>query len=117
ILLEPFRGLRPPGLEPFRMEPWFFILFFLLIVALWRRLSAPLVLFGLGALLLPYLSFGGGPLRFSGIERHVLLAFPAFIAAAYLCKERGWLAIGIVGISTGMLFMYTAMFSQWYNVG
>jgi hypothetical protein len=116
LLLEPFSHLefRP---EPVRMDPWFLVLFFLLIVALWRKLGLPLRLFGLGALLLPYLLLGGGPSRFLGMPRYALLAFPAFIAGASLCQGKPWLTMSLIGISAAMLFMYTAMFSQWYWVG
>jgi Gpi18-like mannosyltransferase len=87
ILLKPFRQLRL-GVEPVRLDGWFLVLFFLLILRLSRKLSPALVLFGLGALLFPYLTFAGGKdsLQCLGTSSwHFRHSYPQLT-----CAKEGW---------------------------
>ena len=123
LLLEGFFPLRLPTvhyvfpiLEPKRLDVWFFLLFLTLIVVYRKWLSSSLYLFSLAALMLPYLTVTGGPIRFMGMTRFILLAFPVFIVLAKLCKNRLWLVPCITGLFAVMLFTYSLLFAQWYWV-
>jgi hypothetical protein len=62
-----------------------------------KWLPSSLYLFALGVLMLPYLTFTGGPFGFRSMTRFILLAFPVFIVMAKLCKNRLWLIPCITG--------------------
>jgi hypothetical protein len=83
-----------------------------LALTLWsfRRLRSALPLYGLGTLLLPYLTVSHA----SSIGRYALMCLPAFIMAALLCKGRPILAGMVLFLSAGFLVLATALFSQWY---
>ncbi len=118
-LLLPFRLLGTAfteGLNPLTLEPWFFFLFSSLILVFRKRISTNYFLFALGVLLLPYLSFGG-ILLMRSFARYIMLAFPVFIIMADLLKIRLWLVLSVVTLFAAVLFMYTALFAQWYWVG
>ncbi len=113
-----FSALKLENLKsvvPAELDAWFFALFALLIAISWRRLPFSLLLFGLGVLLIPYLALGGGQ-GFNGMSRYVFLAFPAFIGAASFTEGRPWLTASAIGLSSALLFAYSAMFAQWYWV-
>lgn len=117
LKLQPFLRLRLDDPSPAGFDGWFFVLFLLLIPLAWRRLPASMVIFMVGALLLPYLSLSGGPAGFTSMARFGLLAFPAFVVMAEVCQRAAWLGLVLVGIFSAMLFMYSALFAQWYWVG
>ena len=114
LTLEPIFHVRRTGFSPRALDYWFFIVFMVLALYCWRRLSATLGVFAVGVLLLPYLTLAGGRSGFTGMARYCILAFPAFIAFADLCRGRLWLALTTVGMFGGLLFMYSAMFTRWY---
>jgi Gpi18-like mannosyltransferase len=90
---------------------------FVVVVALFRkRMAVSLLLFSVGALLLPYFTRTGG-VGFASFSRYVLLSFPVFIVVAAFSKRRIWVALSICGISGAFLFWYTALFAKWYWVG
>ena len=99
------------------LDPWFFLLFVLLLVVFRKTLTMPYFLFTLGALAVPYLSFSGSTSGFASFTRYLLLAFPIFIIVAQFCKQRRWLAWSLAGLSAVLLFIYTALFAQWYWAG
>jgi 4-amino-4-deoxy-L-arabinose transferase-like glycosyltransferase len=111
LMLKPFRHLHL-GLQPRKAELLFFVTGFACIIAACRRLPFSYTLFGISALLLPYLSYAS----FYAMPRFALLAFPAFIGAALLCEGRTWLTGCLLALSATLLFWYTALFSQWYWV-
>jgi hypothetical protein len=102
--------------DPISFDVWFFLLFLTLIVVYRKWLSSSLYLFALAVLMLPYLTQTGGPVRFAGMTRYILLAFPAFIVMAQLCKNRLWLVPCITSLFAGMLFTYSVLYAQWYWV-
>jgi hypothetical protein len=121
VMLEPFGHLKEifhDGPLPNSIDPWVFLLFIFLIIYFRKKLSASYILFALGVLLLPYLTGSGGFLGFQSMMRYMLLAFPVYIVVADgVRKERLWLGLSVIGILAAMLFMYTALFAQYYWAG
>lgn len=120
LMLRPFRSFNEIwtiGPYPNYLDPWFFLLFLLLIIVFWKRLKPSHALYALAALLLPYLTRSGGVLEFQSFMRYMMLAFPVFIVLGQLTAKRLWLGLSIIAVFAAMLFMYMAMFSQWYWVG
>lgn len=119
LTLRPFTYLRAlfiEGPNPNTLDPWWFILFLVLIVWFRKRLPVSFVLFALGVLLLPYLTLSGG-LGFRSFTRYVMLAFPVFIILGEMTRRRAWAGLAVLGIFAAALFMYAAMFAQWYWAG
>jgi hypothetical protein len=106
ITLVPFRhsNLNSNG--------WF-LCFLALTIWSFRRVRFAMLLYALGALMLPYLTLGID----SSLNRFVLTCFPAFVCLGILCKGRPWLATVLSGIFAALLVRTTAMFSQGYWVG
>lgn len=120
LTLQPFAylaGIWKAGPNPNTLDPWFFLLFLFLIIIYRKRLPTPYLLYGLAALLLPYITRTGGTLEFQSMTRYIQLVFPVFVIMAELCKRRLWLCLSIAGLFAALLFIYTAMFAQWYWVG
>ncbi len=116
LLLKGFIPLHLP-VGPASNDIWFFLLFLTLILAFRKWLPSSLFLFALGVLMLPYLTRTGGPLKFNSMTRYILLAFPVFIVMAKLCKNRLWAVPCIIGLFAALLFMYSALYAQWYWAG
>lgn len=119
ITLRPFAylgALFEQGPNPNTLDPWWFLLFLVLIVLFRRRLPVSLVLFAFGALLLPYITLSGG-LGFRSFTRYVMLAFPVFVVFGELARKWTWAGLALLCIFAAMLFMYTAMFAEWYWAG
>ena len=93
-----------------------FLIFVVVIIAFRKKMSAPLLLFSAGVLLLPYFTRTGGS-GFASFSRYIMLAFPVFMVMGNFCRRRIWLALVICGISGALLFVSTALFAQWYWVG
>ncbi len=117
LTLQPFLHLRFDDLSPAGLDQWFFILLLVLTLAASRRLPGAQVLFGLGALLVPYLTLSGGPAGFTSMTRFGVLAFPAFIMLANVCRSLPWLGLAVIGLFAAMLGLHSALFAQWYWVG
>jgi hypothetical protein len=119
LTLRPFAylgALFVEGPNPNTLDPWWFLLFLILIVLFRKRLPVSFILFALGVLLLPYITLSGG-LGFRSFTRYIILAFPVFIIFGELTRKRTWAGLALLGIFAAMLFMYTAMFAQWYWAG
>jgi hypothetical protein len=116
LTLQPLLRLRFGDLAPAELDQWSFILLLVLSVLAWRRLSASLGLFSIGALMLPYLTLSGGPAGLTSMTRFGLLAFPAFMMLAVVCRRSLWLGVGIIGLFAAMLGLNAALFAQWYWV-
>ncbi|THD59358.1 MAG: hypothetical protein E7813_24890 [Bradyrhizobium sp.] len=110
LTLQPLREIPSEG-------AWFFIAVGATLIVFCRRVGLMQSMFGLGVLLLPYLTVVGGPARFGSMPRFVLLAFPLYIIMATLCRHRLWLSIPLIGVSAAGLAIYTARFAQWYSAG
>ncbi len=118
-LLLPFRFLGTvlrAGPNTITLDPWFFFLFLSLTIIFRKRLPTHYFLFALGVLLLPYFSFGG-MFRMRSFTRYVMLAFPVFIIMGDLLKRRLWLLLSVAAFFAAMLFVYTALYAQWYWAG
>lgn len=104
-------------LWPFRHFNWrsggWFLGCLLLTICSFRRLRFHVSLYGLGTLMLPYLTLG----ITESMSRFVLMCFPAFMYLGVLCKGRPWLSGALMGIFGALLVVYTALFSQWYWIG
>lgn len=119
LTLQPFHHLADIykfGPDPNTLSAWFFILFVVLIIFFRKRLAFSLWTYTLGVLLLPYVTLSGN-VGFVSFTRYSLMAFPVFIILGELFKRRLWLRLSILGIFSAMLFMYTALYAQWYWAG
>lgn len=81
-----------------------------------RRLPTSVWLFAAAMVVGLYLTRGDSGLAFSSMQRFLLLAFPAFLLVADLCRRRLWLGIGLVAASAVGLFAYMSQFAQGYWV-
>jgi Gpi18-like mannosyltransferase len=119
LLLKPFAALTDifsAGPNPNTLDPWIFLLFVALTIVFWRRLRTSHALFAISSLAFIYFT-RTGTVGFMAATRYLLLVFPAFIILADLTRSKTWLALSIVGLFAGALFMYSAMFAQWYWAG
>lgn len=119
LLLMPFRHLIDVwkfGPDPNTLSPWFFLGSLFVIVWFRRWLSHSLLVYALAALLLPYVTFNN-PIGFVPFTRYIMLAFPVFILAGRIFQERVWLGYSVIGLSAAMLFMYTALYAQYFWIG
>jgi 4-amino-4-deoxy-L-arabinose transferase-like glycosyltransferase len=119
LTLQPFWQLEEifsAGPNPNTLDPWFFLLFLLLIVIFRKRVPVAFTLYTLGVLLLPYITVSGS-VGFQSFSRYILLAFPVFVVIGQSCQKRVWLGLNLVGLEAALLFMYSAMFAQWYWIG
>jgi 4-amino-4-deoxy-L-arabinose transferase-like glycosyltransferase len=117
VKLQPLLQLRFTDFSPAGLDQWFFFLLLGLTLSVWRRLPGSLTLFSLGALLVPYLTLGGGPAGFTSMTRFGVLAFPAFIVLAELCRRSAVLCFATMGLFGAVLALHSALFAQWYWVG
>lgn len=119
LTLQPFKHLLDvweEGATPAALSPWFFLSFLLLTLCFRKRLPVSFTLYALGVLFLPYFTVAAS-LGFLSFTRYILLAFPVFIVLGQLCKTSRWLGLSMTGLFAAMLFMYTALFAQWYWAG
>ncbi|HEV7860908.1 MAG TPA: glycosyltransferase family 39 protein [Pyrinomonadaceae bacterium] len=119
LTLRPFAylgALFVEGPNPNTLDPWWFLSFLVLIILFRKRLPVSYTLFALGVLLLPYITLSGG-LGFRSFTRYIILAFPVFIILGELMRKWTWAGLAVLGIFAATLFMYTAMFAQWYWAG
>lgn len=88
---------------------------FFLVLTLWSflRLRFAISLYGLGTLMLPYLTLG----ITGSMNRFVLMCVPAFMCMGILSKGRLSLSLAVIGIFAALLVCEAARFSQWYPVG
>jgi mannosyltransferase PIG-V len=93
-----------------------FLIFASVIIAFRKQMSAAMILFSVGVLLLPYFTRSGS-VGFASFSRYIMLAFPVFMVMGDFCRRRIWLALTICGISGALLFVCTALFAKWYWVG
>ena len=120
LMLKPLaalKGIWQVGPFPNQVDPWFFLIFLFLVIVFWKGLRTSHALYALAALLFPYLTRTGGPAGFESYARYIVLAFPIFVIIGQLAARRLWIGLSVLGFFAAMLFMYTAMFSQWYWVG
>jgi hypothetical protein len=119
VRLQPFWRLGrvlSDGVHPDTLEPWFFVLFLILVGIFGSKLPVIYKLYAWGVLLLPYLTLSGS-LGFRSFSRYVILAFPAFIVMGKLLERRPWAGWATLALFAAMLFVNTAMFAQWHWAG
>jgi hypothetical protein len=90
-----------------------FVIFLVLTLLPARRLPLPVVLYGLGSLLLPYFTLG----IYSATDRFVLMCISGFAGMGFLGQGRPWLVLPVVGLFGALLLMVSALYSQWYRIG
>jgi hypothetical protein len=78
-----------------------------------RRLPLPVVLYGLGSLLLPYVTLG----IYNSTTRFAVMCVSAFAGMGVLGRGRLWLILPVLGLFGALLLMVSALFSQWYLGG
>ncbi len=117
LTLQPFLHLRFTDFTPAGLDQWFFILLLGLSLWSWRLLPVSATAFSLGALLVPYLSLSGGPAGLTSMTRFGVLAFPAFVALADLCRRSLLLCLATIALFAAVLALHSALFAQWYWVG
>lgn len=111
LTLGPF--LRPIWHDDLLLTEIVFVTFLGFTLWSFRRLAPAAPLFGLGVLLLPYVSLG----LYNATYRFVLVCIPAFMMAGLLLRDRPRLARATIGIFALLLLVVSALFSQWYAVG
>ena len=119
VTLQPFYHLSDIfhiGIETYTLDPWFFLIFLLLACFMGKRLLKPHRIYSIGVLLLPYLTLSGTS-GFKSFTRYIVLAFPVFIIMADLLKQSRVTRLVLIVSFAVILFVYTAMFAQWYWVG
>jgi hypothetical protein len=132
LLLEPFRKINLTDISPAGLDPWFTLIFIVIIVGCclariipgitkfspgMTRVSPGMTLFASMVLALPYLTLCGGPAGFTSMARFNIVSFPLFMMMALLTDRWRWAVPGIIGIFGGLLLMYSALFSQWQWIG
>jgi hypothetical protein len=120
LMLHPFRALRDitkTGPYANSVDPWIFLAFLSLIIVFWKRLRTSHAIYAIAAILFPYLTRSGGPLLWQAFGRYMILVFPVFVVIGHIAKTRLWLGLSVIGVFSAMLFVYMAMFSQWYWAG
>jgi hypothetical protein len=111
-------ALKQVVIEPsvYTIAPLFVGLLYLLVILLcWRRLPLSYGVFGL-AMIAAVLSFNLPVNPLAGAPRHLLVAFPVFIALGSLCRD-GLSRRLVVYLSSGLLLMYAATFVIWSYAG
>jgi len=117
LTMQPIRALNLMEATPAGLDRWIFLIAIVLIVRAWFRLDLAMTLFALLVVLLPYLTVSGGPWGLTAMGRYNLVSFPLFITAAELLDRARWLTPAVAGGLGGLLFFYSALFSQWQWVG
>jgi Gpi18-like mannosyltransferase len=114
IMLAPFEhsSSKVVGLARYSLAGLFL---FFLALTLWSfaRIRFAISLYGLGTLMLPYLTLG----ITGSMNRFVLMCIPAFMCMGIMGKGRLWLSLTVIGIFAALLVCEAAQFSQWYPVG
>jgi hypothetical protein len=105
-VLHPFRHVN------IKTGGWFFCFAALSVLSFWR-LRAAISLFGLGVLMIPYLTIG----ITDSADRFVIVCLPAFMCLGTLCKKYPVVSIVIIAVFSALLLKNSALFSQWYWIG
>jgi len=107
------------GPKPDVVDAWVFLLFIALVVWGAARIPVDQTVYAAGVLLFVFLTrvCTGYEKAFMGMDRYLLLAFPALISLAKLLEHRPKIALGMVCFLAWALFIYSMRFAQWYWVG
>jgi hypothetical protein len=98
-------------------DPWIFIGCAALLGLGWKRLPVSMRVYSVATLLFLVVARVFGPEGFTSANRYLLLLFPCFIALACYLRDRIWLLVPVVAGMAVFLFMYSALFVQWYWAG
>ncbi|MBV9747962.1 MAG: glycosyltransferase family 39 protein, partial [Acetobacteraceae bacterium] len=102
------------GASPSGLNVWVATLVVVAIVAGWNRLPSSMTVFMLGVLLLPILVFAASS-GFESMVRFELLSFPVFLVLPVVLRCSA-LRIALLALFSGLLGLYSALFSQWFWV-
>ncbi len=105
-LFNPFRHVN------IRIGGWFFCFTALTVWSFWKLRTA-VSLYGLGVLLVPYLTIG----ITDSADRFVMPCLPAFMCLGILCRKHPMLSIALAAVFAALLLRNSALFSQWYWIG
>ncbi len=105
ITLYPFTHFN------FNDGSWF-VFYLALVVVSFRYLRFAVSLYGLGVLMLPYLTVN----FLVSTDRYVSPCFPALMCLAILCRKHPWIAVSLIAIFAALLLRESALFSQGYPV-
>lgn len=98
-------------------DPWFFLVFAGIAIALWKRLPLELNLYTASTLLALLAARVFQEQGFISMNRYLLLLFPCMIGMALIGARRVWLMVLTGAVFGAMLFMHAALFAQWYWAG
>ena len=109
----------PIGLHylPNLSDPWFFLVFAGIMIALWKRLPMELNLYTASSMLALLAARVFQNAGFISMNRYLLLLFPCMIGMALLAAGRPWLTAAVSAVFGAMLFVGAALFAQWYWAG
>ena len=105
-LLNPFQHVN------LKIGGWFFCFVALMVWSFWRLRTA-VSLYGLGVLLIPYVTVG----ITDSADRFVMTCFPAFMCLGILCRKQPLLSVGLIAVFAALLLRNSALFAQWYWIG
>jgi hypothetical protein len=98
-------------------DPWFFLVFAGIAIALWKRFPAELNLYTAATFLALLGTRVFQDPGFTSMNRYMMLLFPCMIGMALIAVRRVWLMASITAVFGAMLFMHAAFFAQWYWAG
>ncbi|MGO4883140.1 MAG: mannosyltransferase family protein [Bryobacteraceae bacterium] len=102
---------------PNSSDPWFFLAFAAIAIAVWKRLPMELNLYTAASFLaLLATRVFGGP-GFISMNRYLLALFPCMMGMALIAVRRAWLMASVAAVFGAMLFMHAALFARWYWAG
>jgi hypothetical protein len=120
LTLRPFSHLADVwnyGVTPAALNVWFFLAFVIVTLVLIRRLNVPMILYSIMMLALLYFTKSASKVEFQSFNRYLLLVFPTFILAGDCLKTRPRLFFGVLILFSVGLFIFMALYAQWYWVG
>ena len=114
FLVQALNGLElKPIFEGRLDEAAWFVVPMALLVFNYRFLPRDLFVCGLASLGIPYLAYGVS----SSSPRYAILCVPLYFCLARAFRASPLLSAVVFGLSTTLLCLHTAMFTQWYWVG
>jgi hypothetical protein len=105
-VFHPFRHMN------IRIGGWFFCFVALSVWSFWR-LRTSVSLYGLGVLMIPYITVG----ITDSADRFVMMCLPAFMCLGAICKKHPVVSVALIGVFSALLLRNSALFSQWYWLG
>ncbi|HUY25821.1 MAG TPA: mannosyltransferase family protein [Candidatus Binataceae bacterium] len=111
-LAQLFRGIPLPS----TLDPWVFVAFAAVIIAMRSELSVPELLMAGASFAFLAVTWLCAGHAFLAMSRYMIVLFPAYIAGAKLLDKRPWLMAGLCVWMAMGLSWYAALFAQWHWV-